>query len=80
MLNYVMFNVSKEGLKEILRSHSKGILNFSFNKEAIVISTRMMTLFIINLTYSSSPPLSLFIISYYLFQSIPAYRSTLWVM
>ena len=33
-------NVSKEGFKAILRKHSKDILNFSFNKEAIVISNK----------------------------------------
>lgn len=33
-------NVSKEGLKAILRKHSKHILNFSFNKEAIIISNK----------------------------------------
>ena len=33
-------NVSKEGLKAILRKHSKDIPNFSFNKEAIVISKK----------------------------------------
>ena len=33
-------NVSKEGLKAILRKYSKDILNFSFNKEAIVISNK----------------------------------------
>ena len=33
-------NVSKEEFKAILRKHSKDILNFSFNKEAIVISNK----------------------------------------
>ena len=33
-------NVSKEGFKAILRKYSKDILNFSFNKEAIVISNK----------------------------------------
>ena len=33
-------NVSKEGFKAIIRKHSKDILNFSFNKEAIVISNK----------------------------------------
>ena len=33
-------NVSKEGFKAILRKYSKEILNFSFNKEAIVISNK----------------------------------------
>lgn len=33
-------NVSKEGFKTILRKHSKDILKFSFNKEAILISNK----------------------------------------
>ena len=33
-------NASKEGFKAILRKHSKDILQFSFNKEAIMISNK----------------------------------------
>ena len=33
-------DVSKEGFQAILRKYSKDILNFSFNKEAIVISNK----------------------------------------
>ena len=35
-----VYNVSKEGLKATLRKYSKDILNFPFNKEAIVISNK----------------------------------------
>jgi len=33
-------DISKEGFKSILRKYSKDILQFSFNKEAILISNK----------------------------------------